>query len=171
MANDAYLAKLRDPRWQKKRLEILSRDEWCCQMCGDSTQTLHVHHHYYERGHEPWEYPNEALVTLCEDCHEDESAYRAETERTVILTLRRAGFLNGALVSLAEAFHALKLEPCPLPAGCATLGADQLASALQWLMTQEGFETGLVRAYLDFYRASQPKTPNKHIQLAEEIPG
>lgn len=31
---------------------------------------LNVHHKYYIRGKKPWEYPDdEALVTLCEDCH------------------------------------------------------------------------------------------------------
>ncbi len=30
---------------------------------------LHVHHKYYILEHEPWEYPDNALVTLCGDCH------------------------------------------------------------------------------------------------------
>ena len=30
---------------------------------------LNIHHKYYIQGHKPWEYDNEALVTLCEDCH------------------------------------------------------------------------------------------------------
>jgi hypothetical protein len=30
---------------------------------------LNVHHKYYIQGYKPWEYDNEALVTLCEDCH------------------------------------------------------------------------------------------------------
>ena len=30
---------------------------------------LNVHHTYYVKGHKPWEYENDALVTLCEDCH------------------------------------------------------------------------------------------------------
>ena len=30
---------------------------------------LNIHHTYYIEGHKPWEYDNEALVTLCEDCH------------------------------------------------------------------------------------------------------
>jgi hypothetical protein len=32
---------------------------------------LHVHHKYYQSGLLPWEYPNEALTTLCFICHED----------------------------------------------------------------------------------------------------
>jgi len=30
---------------------------------------LNVHHKYYIQGHKPWEYENDALITLCEDCH------------------------------------------------------------------------------------------------------
>jgi hypothetical protein len=70
---DAYSAKLRDPRWQKMRLKILERDEWSCNICGDDTSTLHVHHRHYLVGAEPWEYPEELLTTLCESCHEQET--------------------------------------------------------------------------------------------------
>jgi len=65
-----YSEKLKDPRWQKKRLEILSRDEFTCRHCFEDGETLHVHHLVYKRGQNPWEYDNEDLVTLCESCHE-----------------------------------------------------------------------------------------------------
>lgn len=78
-----YWEKLKDPRWQKKRLEIMSRDEFCCQSCGDSENPLSVHHRYYVSGREPWEYPGFALRTLCESCHssthEDIWAYNEKT--------------------------------------------------------------------------------------------
>lgn len=64
-----YLEKLKDPRWQKKRLEILERDAWTCQSCSDKTSTLHVHHLWYEDDVEPWDYPLGCFETLCEDCH------------------------------------------------------------------------------------------------------
>jgi len=35
-----YAEKLKDPRWQKKRLEIMERDEWTCQWCVDSESPL-----------------------------------------------------------------------------------------------------------------------------------
>ena len=47
MARKSYYEKLLDPRWQKKRLEILNRDEFKCRSCGDDKSTLHVHHGYY----------------------------------------------------------------------------------------------------------------------------
>lgn len=65
-----YPEKLRDPRWQKIRLQVMERDDWKCAECGDKRATLHVHHIRYEWGKEPWEYPIEALKTLCEFCHE-----------------------------------------------------------------------------------------------------
>lgn len=68
--SNAYQEKLKDPRWQKKRLEILKRDEWCCQICNDKKSTLHVHHLFYKDGLDPWEYDDKDLVTLC-DYHHD----------------------------------------------------------------------------------------------------
>ena len=65
-----YSEKLKDPRWQKKRLEIFQRDEYTCQICGDTESTLAVHHYKYSG--EPWEIDNKYLKTLCEDCHESE---------------------------------------------------------------------------------------------------
>ena len=67
----SYSDKLKDPRWQKKRPEIFERDKWMCQLCSDTDSTLMVHHRYYENI-EPWEYPDVALVTLCESCHEEQ---------------------------------------------------------------------------------------------------
>lgn len=64
-----YYEKLKDPRWQKKRLEIFERDGWECKYCHRKTETLHVHHIFYLPKTEPWDVPNGLLVTLCEDCH------------------------------------------------------------------------------------------------------
>lgn len=64
-----YSEKLRDPRWQKKRLEIMERDEFTCQGCGDAKSTLNVHHLRYIKNKEVWDYDNLILVTLCEPCH------------------------------------------------------------------------------------------------------
>lgn len=68
-----YAERLKDPRWQRKRLEILNRDNFTCQECGSPDKTLHVHHRRYQHGMSPWEYPKNELVTLCEDCHARET--------------------------------------------------------------------------------------------------
>lgn len=64
-----YAEMLKDPRWQKRKTEILTRDRFTCQLCGDTEKSLHVHHKYYLNNHLPWEYGDSALITLCEDCH------------------------------------------------------------------------------------------------------
>lgn len=66
----AYVELLRDPRWQKKRLKILERDGWACRLCGDAKKTLSVHHRYYAKGIDPWDYEDDSLVTACDACHE-----------------------------------------------------------------------------------------------------
>lgn len=65
----SYAEKLKDPRWQKKRLEILERDGWQCQGCGQQSKMLSVHHSYYTWGMNPWDYPNDSLFAVCENCH------------------------------------------------------------------------------------------------------
>lgn len=65
----SYAEMLKDPRWQKRKTEILTRDNFTCQLCGSKDKTLHVHHKYYLENHKPWEYSGNVLVTLCEDCH------------------------------------------------------------------------------------------------------
>jgi hypothetical protein len=65
----SYAEKLRDPRWQKKRLEILSRDEFTCLLCQGKKDELHVHHAYYLPDRDPWEYEDSTLWTLCFRCH------------------------------------------------------------------------------------------------------
>jgi hypothetical protein len=66
-----YSELLKDPRWQKKRLEILESDNWSCRRCEDKSNMLAVHHLYYKKGANPWEYDNSALITLCDKCHKE----------------------------------------------------------------------------------------------------
>jgi hypothetical protein len=68
----SYAEKLKDPRWQKKRLESLELADWECSVCQSKESTLHVHHHQYLKGREPWEYESDQLEVLCEDCHKEE---------------------------------------------------------------------------------------------------
>ena len=74
MNKKEYSEYLKNPKWQKKRLEILSRDNFSCVVCGNGIETdtaLHVHHLSYMKGHMPWEYDNSNFVTLCEHCHSE----------------------------------------------------------------------------------------------------
>lgn len=65
-----YSEKLKDPRWQKKRLKVMEYAKWRCQICGTKDNTLHCHHSYYTRGKEPWQYPDGSIICICERCHE-----------------------------------------------------------------------------------------------------
>lgn len=67
----SYSDKLKDPRWQKKRLKIMERDNWKCYNCDDEESTLNIHHKKYIKGRDPWEYPDKLLVTVCEKCHKE----------------------------------------------------------------------------------------------------
>lgn len=68
--NKDYLEALASPQWQKKRLEIMQRDNFTCQYCGCKDKTLHIHHKVYKNGKKPWEYDDKYLITLCDKCHE-----------------------------------------------------------------------------------------------------
>ncbi len=68
MATKTYSDKLKDPRWQKKRLEIMERDKFTCQCCGDTTTELHVHHKKYTTKN-IWDEPNYNLSLICKHCH------------------------------------------------------------------------------------------------------
>jgi hypothetical protein len=65
----SYLELLKDPRWQKKRLEVMEQNDFKCEECGESKNTLNVHHGYYGKDLMPWEYETTTLHCLCEDCH------------------------------------------------------------------------------------------------------
>lgn len=66
----SYSELLKDPRWQRKRLEALELGEWRCCVCRSKTETLNVHHRVYRNGAKPWEYEPSELEVLCDGCHE-----------------------------------------------------------------------------------------------------
>jgi hypothetical protein len=69
MIKPSYQQQLESPLWQRRRLEILKRDDFTCQCCGDKEEKLHVHHNFYTAGLLAWEYPDYAYKTLCATCH------------------------------------------------------------------------------------------------------
>lgn len=71
-----YQRKLSNPLWQRKRLEIYQRDNFSCVKCGDNKTELQVHHKYYEKGKEPYEHEDDAMATLCANCHEVISSFK-----------------------------------------------------------------------------------------------
>jgi hypothetical protein len=73
-----YSEKLKDPRWLEFREEFIDRRSRSregvrhCDDCGEDSgcRVLHVHHRLYVSSREPWEYQDEELRLLCEDCHD-----------------------------------------------------------------------------------------------------
>ena len=66
--------QLKDPRWKKKRKQILSRANGHCEQCGKKVEEgmFQVHHEDYI-GVLIWQYPNSTLRALCIDCHQEKS--------------------------------------------------------------------------------------------------
>lgn len=56
--------------WQKKKNRILERDNYTCQICGDTERIMQVHHITYAHcdGKACRAHDNE-LITLCANCH------------------------------------------------------------------------------------------------------
>jgi hypothetical protein len=100
--NKSYSEKLRSPKWQKRRLEILERDGWACQNCGDTEATLNVHHCYYDRDKEPWDYPGKSLITLCENCHMLERGAIRMTYDRMEMGFNQSGFISKDFLLLIE---------------------------------------------------------------------
>jgi len=110
MANHkSYYELLKDPRWQRKRLEVMQRDEFRCAECGNHVKTLNVHHIRYRRGKKPWEYDDGDLVTLCEDCHKQQTKLRERLEATLDPSMlgHLVGYATGLQFSREETDAAL----------------------------------------------------------------
>jgi 5-methylcytosine-specific restriction endonuclease McrA len=88
--NKSYSELLKDPRWQKRRLEIMQRDDFECKHCGNNINTLNVHHKYYIHNRAPWEYSDDVLITLCESCH-----IEFEANKSIINDFTKVLLCNG----------------------------------------------------------------------------
>jgi hypothetical protein len=131
---ESYADLLRHPRWQRRRLEIMQRDDFACRECGATEKTLNVHHTVYIKGRKPWEYEDSQLRTLCQDCHHHVTEYKGWVDEILgsmpLAELHRViGYLTIRLEILTDS----------KPAGpwCPSSGLG-MADALQ--LTPEEFE-------------------------------
>ncbi len=140
----AYADKLKDPRWQRKRLEILERDKWACQRCSDDESELHVHHRTYYPDTEPWDYADVELVTLCKSCHEYESEVMSKAQKALRYCLSvQCGFLADDIVCLIRAFEHIAWEAF-LPSS-----PEVFATALEWALQSNKMVETICREYFD----------------------
>jgi len=90
----------------------MERDGFTCRECRDKESPLHVHHCYYLKGKNPWEYPAEDLITLCETCHNArgkiEHAVKLEFSR--LMRLHRAHHLVELLSEIVRARETLEFN-------------------------------------------------------------
>ena len=96
----SYFELLKNPAWEKRRREVLDRASFECERCGARDKALHVHQGYYEKGKKPWEYPEDALTCLCEDCRMAAEDLRLQTDKLLSKVGREDevyGYTLGAL--------------------------------------------------------------------------
>ncbi len=81
-------------------MEILDRDDFKCQNCHSTTESLHVHHIAYTNG-EPWEIQPDLLITLCENCHEKETLELKKASQNLISAVKSKSFNSNDINKLA----------------------------------------------------------------------
>ena len=132
-----YLEQYKNPKWQKIRLEILERDNWACQKCGDDESQLQVHHRQYVYGKKVWDYPIKELITLCNDCHKEEKELMKEATEELFYTLKLSFFaleINSLHKIISHALFQCKYPP------------EVLLSALSWVITSK-FDENIMNPY------------------------
>jgi hypothetical protein len=136
-----YYEKLKDPRWQKRRLEILDRDGWSCRRCKDRIKELHVHHVYYEKGFDPWDYNDDMLITLCVECHK-----WIDIENKKMMT----GLVNAIDKTMpSEKYPLLMLN-------------DLVFCYLSYGLARSMIENIIARAYFKAYKSTNTEYPIDH---------
>jgi hypothetical protein len=135
-----FWERYKDPRWQRRRLEIMARAEFRCESCEASEKTLNVHHKIYRRGAMPWGYADQELACLCQECHERETHVREKLREAMALLdeydlQRLLGYAHGiVLFSNTHEVDACNLESLGEAEGMvAAVGATGVMAAYELL--------------------------------------
>ncbi len=90
----AYQKILNRKEWQDRSHFIKTRDNLKCQAydCTTPNAILQVHHLDYFTNREPWNYPDDMLITLCSTCHKKENN-RYILEGRLFTAMKMRGFL------------------------------------------------------------------------------
>lgn len=101
-----YSEKLRDPRWQRRRLEIFQREDFRCVICRRADKNIQAHHLIYLK-RDPWDYPLDMFQTLCDDCHEERQELTDKASNSLRIALAKIPTQRLEVVAqrlIAEAF-------------------------------------------------------------------
>jgi hypothetical protein len=153
----SYSEKLKDQRWQKKRLELLEAAAWECQSgyCENPKDKpqLHVHHRFYKRKTDPWDYPSFTYQVLCEVCHEKEQKYMEDAHQF----LARSPSSVYALSKMAPATQEYQDMFSDVVWALAS-GQPRLLPVVSQII--KSIDTGLFLAQYDVWRDSQKEKEN-----------
>lgn len=129
MSKESYVELLKDPRWQRKRLEKLQEADWRCEGCFNDKIALHVHHLKYRRGADPWEYDLSELEVLCESCHE---AFHQAKEELLEIINSAGGYLVHKLHGYAQAAASIEANRTTVVSNIrSSAGVDGICDALR----------------------------------------
>lgn len=103
MEEKTYIQKLQDPRWQRKRLEIMQRDDFKCRHCNAVDKPLQIHHIAYNFK-DPWDIEDRLLISLCSECHDIETGAVKEAFSKLIQSIKLAGYMSNDVLQLLEVF-------------------------------------------------------------------
>jgi hypothetical protein len=92
----------------------------------------------------PWEYPPDALVTLCESCLEEERAFRDEAEQFLLKVLR-VKFFSADIEELALSIQKMKL----------LLPADTVCSVYAWAFENPDVQSALIQEYKKYLQVGR----------------
>lgn len=141
---DSYEDALLTEEWEKKREEILLRDNYKCSKCSkvqyeNGVYTpLHVHHKVYYSGKLPWQYENDTLITLCKECHKKEHGGNVEFYQKSIKRLINWKTLNPQ-IDLNE------LHPSPFEIRVSNQDNKELMDYMYRAYSNYFYKTTLVR--------------------------
>ncbi len=82
----------------------MERDGYTCQSCGDTETTLHVHHLEYYKNTDPWDYPDDRLITLCEFCHKCEGDFMKGNLDCFVKLAKESSFPVVRMFNMANIF-------------------------------------------------------------------
>ena len=102
----------------------MERAFFSCEKCYREDQTLNVHHLYFMSKRYPWEYPNFALICVCEECHEEEHESKFSQFEEIIEHFVGDQFFNPYIVEIVNQIHIARNHE---PKNCAFLYDCMLA--------------------------------------------